>query len=183
MYNFSLLKKKAQDVESWLLNENTQIRTGRATPAILDGVKIEAYGSQMPISQLASVTGEDARTLRVTPYDASVVKDLEKGIQAADLGLGIANDGKGLRLTFPQLTTERRTQFVKIAKDKLEQAKISLRGLRDDTWQEIQNKEKEGGMSEDDKFRFKTEMEKIIQETQKKLEEMMVKKEKEILEQ
>lgn len=183
MYNFTPLKKKVQEVEQWLHTENGQIRTGRATPAILDGVSVDAYGSKMPIAQVASVTADDARSLRITPWDASLTKSIEKGIQEADLGLGVAVDDKGLRITFPALTTERRAQFVKLAKEKLEQARISLRTIRDESWQEIQEKEKEGGMSEDDKFRYKNEMEKIIQETQKKLDDVFAKKEKEILEQ
>lgn len=183
MHNFTDLKKRVTAVEGWLAQELSQVRTGRANPGLIDGVQVEAYGSNMPISQVASVTTEDPRTLRVSPWDTTLTKSIEKAFQQSDLGLGVAVDDKGLRLSFPMLTTERRAQFVKLAKEKLEQAKISLRGERDDEWQVIQDKEKEGGMGEDEKFRLKAEMEKIIQETQKKLEVLFEKKEKEVLEQ
>jgi len=180
-YDFSQLKKKAKDVEEWLKKEQAQIRTGRATPTLLDGVQAEAYGSKMPLNQLGSIGIEDPRTLRITLWDMSQAKDVEKAIVAANLGVGVAVDDKGLRVTFPELTGERRTSLVKIAKEKLESARVSLRKVRDEVWNDIQAKEKEGGMSEDDKFRFKAEMEKIIQEGNKALDTVAEKKEKEIM--
>ncbi len=182
MHSFNTFKEQTGAVATWLQSEISQIRTGRAAPGILDGIKVEAYDSVMPISQVASVTAEDARTLRVTPYDPQVTKAIEKAVTAADLGLGIGADGNGLRLTFPALTTERRGQFVKLAKERLEQARKSLRQERDAEWNKIQAKEKEGGMGEDEKFRLKEQMEKIVKETGAKLDELLAKKEKEIME-
>ncbi len=181
MYNFNQLKEKIKGVEDWLHKENGQIRTGQATPAILDDLKVDSYGTMMRISQVASVGIEDPRTLRISPWDQTQVKAIEKAISTSNLGLGTSVDEKGLRVSFPVLTTERRTQFVKIAKEKLEQARIALRGVRDEIWEDIQKKEKEGGMGEDEKFRLKEEMEKHIKEAQKKLEDLFAKKEKEIL--
>lgn len=180
MYNFNKLKEKIKGVEDWLNKENTQIRTGQATPAILDDIKVESYGAIMRITDIASVSIEDPRMLRISPWDQSQVKAVEKAIAASNLGLGTSVDEKGLRVAFPALTTERRTQFVKIAKEKLEQSRIALRSCRDEVWEDIQKKEKEGGMGEDEKFRLKEDMEKMIKEAQKKLEDMFVKKEKEI---
>lgn len=182
MHSFNKFKESTAAVATWLQSELSQIRTGRAAPGIIDGVQVEAYDSMMPINQLASVTTEDARSLRVTPYDPQVTKAIEKALTAADLGLGVSADGNGLRLTFPALTTERRGQFVKLAKDRLEQARKSLRQERDAEWNAIQAKEKEGGMGEDEKFRLKDQMEKIVKDTGTKLEELLAKKEKEIME-
>lgn len=179
-YNFNDLKKKVKETGEWLSKEYGGIRTGRATPILLDTVYAEAYGSKMPVNQLASVSVEDARTLRISPWDTSVSKDIEKGIMLADLGVSVSIDDSGLRVIFPDLTSERRTQLTKIAKQKLEDARITLRGAREETWSDIQKKEKDGEMSEDDKFRAKEDMQKIIDEGNRSLEEIFDKKEKEI---
>jgi ribosome recycling factor len=180
-YDFNLLKKKIKDVEEWLKREQQQIRTGRATPALLDNVSVDVYGSKMNLNQLGSMGTEDPRTLRITLWDASQVKAVEKAIQAANLGVSVAVDDKGIRVSFPELTSERRVSLTKIAKEKLESARISLRKLRDEAWEDIQKKEKLGGMSEDEKFRFKTEMEKLVQEANKTLDDLAARKEKEIM--
>ena len=156
------------------------IRTGRATPTLLDGVQVEAYGARMPISQVASLSTEDARTLRITPWDASQTKEIERAITLANLGVSSAVDDKGLRVFFPELTSERREQLLKISKQKLEEARVALRGERDKVWSDIQAKEKDGKLSEDEKFRAKDEMQKLIDEGNKKLEELAERKEKEI---
>lgn len=181
MYNFNLLKDKIKTVEDHLQKEFIQIRTGQAIPSILDNVKVDSYGTMMKLSQVGSISIEDPKTLRVSPWDTSQIKAIEKAIITSDLGLGTAVDDKGVRVIFPQLTTERRTQFVKLAKEKLEQARVSLRSVRDDIWNDIQKKEKEGTITQDEKFRLKNDMEKLIQESNKKLDSMLEKKEKEIL--
>ncbi len=181
IYDFSGFKKKVKDTEEWLKKEEQQIRTGRATPALLDNVMVDAYGVQTPISQMGSISAEDPRTLRVTLWDQSQIKNAEKAIGAANLGVSVAVDEKGIRVSFPELTSERRTAVLKIAKERLEQARVTLRKLRDEAWTDIQSKEEEGGMSEDEKFRFKSEMEKIIQEAGKTLDDLHARKEKEIM--
>ena len=179
-YNFGSLKSKIADTESWFQRELSTVRTGRATPMILDSVLVEAYGAKMLINQLASITIEGARGLRVSPYDKSTIKDVERAITGADLGIGVSVDDEGIRISFPELTGERRVQLVKLAKEKLEEARIALRGEREKVWVNIQTKEKAGEMSEDEKFRFKEEMQKLVDEGNRKLEELFDKKEKEI---
>lgn len=180
IYNFTPLKTKVKDVEEWLKKENAQIRTGRASISLLDFIRVDSYGSMVPLNQIGSISTEDPRTIRISPWDSSQIKEIEKVLVASNLGVSVSVDDKGIRVAFPPLTTERRDEFIKVAKSKLEQARVSLRKHRDETWEEIQAKEKEGGMSEDDKFRFKTEMEKIIQDTVKILETLYEKKENEI---
>ncbi len=179
-YNFSDLKKGITEVENWLVKEYSTIRTGRATPSILDTVKVSSYGSMMPISQVASITVEGPKTIRITPWDAGVNKAIEKAIAESNLGLSVAVDEKGIRVTFPELTSERRQQLVKVAKQKLEEGRISLRKERDRVWDDIQKKEEEGGMGEDEKFRLKAEMQKMIDEAGKKLLALSEKKEQEV---
>ncbi len=181
-YNFTEIKKNVKETEEWLKKEFSSVRTGRASPAILDGVKVEAYGNDMPISQVANISVEDARMLRISPWDNSVTKSIEKAILVSDLGLSVTVDDKGLRVVFPDLTSDRRQSLVKVAKQKLEDARIKLRGDREKVLKDIDKKEKEGGMSEDEKFRFKTELQKILDDSTKVLEDAFTKKEKEILE-
>jgi ribosome recycling factor len=123
---------------------------------------------------------EDARVLRVAPWDMSVSKDIEKAIITSDLGLSVSVDDKGLRVIFPELTGERRVSLVKLTKQKLEDAKITLRGEREKVIKDIDNKEKEGEISEDEKFRLKAELQKLLDESTRNLESMFEKKEKEI---
>ena len=180
MFDFSELKEKGQEIEKWLTNELSVIRTGRASSAILDFVQVEAYGSKMAIKELANIITEDVKTLRIEPWDQSVGKSIEKAINNSNLGLSVAPFEKGLRIIFPELTSERREQFIKVIKQKLEEARVSVRNLREKTWKAIEEKEKNGGMGEDDKFRLKDEMQKVIDGVGKKLEEMALKKEQEM---
>lgn len=179
-YNFAPLKTKAKEVEEWLKRELGGVRTGRATPVLLDTVQVEAYDSRMPISQVAAVSVEDARTLRISPWDGTLAKAIEKAIVQANLGVSVAVDDSGLRVAFPELTSERRTQLTKVAKTKFEEARVSLRGERDKVSSDLESKKKEGEISEDEKFRFKAEMQKIIDETNQNLEALYDKKEQEI---
>jgi ribosome recycling factor len=181
-YDFSSFKKKLEGVEEWLANEYTGVRTGRATPAILDNVYIEAYGTRTPLKHVASISIEDARTIRVAPWDKSQIKGIEKSIGEANLGLSASSDTMGVRVFFPELTAERRTALVKVTGEKLEHARVSVRAERDDVWSEIQTLEREGEIPEDDKFRLKEEMQKLVDGANAKLEEMSERKEKEIAE-
>lgn len=180
-YNFTKLKTDIGATETWLTKEMGTIRTNRASPAILDGVRVEAYGSDMAISQVASMTNDDPRSIRITPWDHSLIKSIEKSITVANLGVSVSVDDKGIRVSFPELTGERRTEIVKTAKEKCEQARVQIRKHRDEVNTDIDKKEKEGGMSEDEKFRFKAEAQKMIDEANKKVADLLVKKEKEIL--
>lgn len=181
-YNFATFKQKTKDLEDWLKRELSGIRTGRATPAILDVVKVDAYGSEMSISSLANISVEDARMIRIVPWDAGQAKAIEKGIMLANLGLSVAVDDKGLRVTFPELTSDRRASLVKVAKGKLEDARITLRNEREKVLKDAESQQKEGKISEDEKFRIKTELQKLVDEAGKVLDEVFSKKEKEISE-
>jgi ribosome recycling factor len=179
-YDFTKLKNKIKETEDWMKKEYTGIRTGMASPQLLDSVVVESYGQRMPLNQVGSVSIADPKSLMVTPWDASQVKAVEKAITLANLGVSLKTDEKGVRVFFPELTSERREILMKIAKEKQEEAKITLRGIRDETVKDIENKEKEGGMGEDEKFRFKAEMQKLVDAGNAALEVVFVKKEKEI---
>ena len=181
MYNFSKFKESINEIEGWLIKEFSTIRTGMASPALLDGVKVDSYGTMMPINQVANVGVEDAKTLSITPWDTSQVKEIEKAIIDADLGVSVSVGGTNIRASFPDLTSERRELLIKTAKEKLEKARVSLRSERDKVWEEIQTLEKNKEISEDDKFRLKDEMQKIVDEAGKRLEKLFNKKEEEIL--
>ena len=181
IYNFTPFKQGIKEVEEWLKKELSGIRTGKASPALLDIVKVEVYGSFMPINQVASVNLEDARSIRITPWDVSQVKPIEKAITASNLGLSVTVDDKGLRVIFPELTTERRSDLMKVVKQKLEDARKSVRLEREKVMNDVEKKEKEGGMGEDEKFRIKGDVQKIVDETNKNLESLFEKKEKEII--
>ncbi|MDB5189621.1 MAG: Frr, ribosome recycling factor [Parcubacteria group bacterium] len=179
-YDFKALNAHIKETEEWLQREFTGIRTGRATPQILDNVKPEIYGALTPIQQVASVTIEDARTLRILPWDKSITKNIEKAIIDADLGVGVGSDDQGVRVSFPELTAERRGMLQKLAKDRLEQARITLRGHRTDAMKELEASEKEGGMGQDDLKRYKEELQKLIDKGNEGLEAIGKKKEVEI---
>lgn len=179
-YDFASFDTKLSGAKDWLSREFQGLRTGRATPAILDGISVQAYGSMMPLKQVATIGVEDARTLRVQAFDPSIVKDIERSLTQADLGLGIGSDAAGVRVSFPELTSERREQLIKLAKQKLEEARTTVRIARDECWKDIQAQEEEGTITEDDKFRLKDEMQKKVDATNEGLQKMLEKKETEM---
>lgn len=179
-YDFKPLEAKLAGAKEWLSREYQGLRTGRATPAILDSIQVQAYGSNMPLKQVATIGVEDARSLRVQAFDPSIIKDIEKAITGADLGVGVGSDAAGVRVTFPELTGDRREQLVKLAKGKLEDARTTVRGAREESWKDIQDQEKEGAISEDDKFRLKEEMQKKVDTMNEELEKIFEKKETEM---
>lgn len=180
MYDFKKFEGRIKEILEHAGKEMGGVRTGRAAPAILDGVMVESYGTRMPISQVASIAVSDSRSLYITPYDASLAKEIEKAITVANLGVGVGSDERGVRVSFPDLTAERRAQMVKLAKEKIEESRASLRKARDEVWSDIQAKEKAGEMSEDDKYRAKDEMEKRVKAAGAQFDEMLERKEKEI---
>lgn len=173
-------EKRLKEIENWLIGEYASIRTGQATPALLDGVRVESYGSQMQINQVASVGAEDARTLRVSPWDAGLIKGIETAIRDADLGVSVVTDSSGLRVIFPELTGERRTQLLKLAKSKLEDGRVSVRAARDEIMKEIDKQEKDGEISEDEKFTQKERVQEAVDASNRTLESLYDKKEAEI---
>ena len=179
-YDLKGLDTKVAAAQEWISKEYRGLRTGRAAPAILDSVMVSAYGSMVPLKQTASIGTEDARTLRVTAYDPTLLKDIERAIVAANLGVGTVADSAGIRVTFPELTGERRQEFVKLAKAKLEEARTTVRLARDEVWKDVQTREKEGTLTEDDKFSLKDELQKKIDKANEELEGVFNKKEEEM---
>ena len=179
-YDFTPFSKHITETKEWLTREFTTVRTGRATAAILDNVKVDSYGTFTPINQVGSITVEDARSLRVIPWDKSLIKVIEAAITKSDLGVGVGADDQGVRVSFPELTSERRVMLLKLAKDKLEQARVTLRGQRSDTIRDIEAAEKAGGMGQDDVKRYKEEVQKMVDKANEELDSMLKKKEAEI---
>lgn len=175
-YNFSSFKAELADIAQWLQKEYTQISTGRANPALLDSVQVESYGTYQPIKNIASITIEEVRTLRISPWDKNVIKDIETAIRDSGLPLSAVADGNGLRVSVPQLTAESKQSLVKLCKEKLEDARVKVRMARQTTDKDIDANEK----AEDDKFRAKDELQKLVDEINKSLEEIFAKKETDI---
>jgi len=180
MYDFSTLKDAVASVTEHFKSELSTIRTGQAAPAILDTVRVDAYGSKVPLNQVGSVTIEDARTLRVAAWDQDQVRAIEVAVRDAELGVSVSADEKGVRVSFPELTSERREQLLKLTRTKLEDARTGIRQAREHTWQAIQKQEKDKELSEDEKFSAKDEMEKIVKDTNEQLEELAKRKEQEL---
>jgi ribosome recycling factor len=180
-YNFTALRNDLKKIEEFLGKEYRELNVGRASPSILDSVSVESYGSRVPLKNVASIAIEDPKTLRVAPWDKNQVKDVEKAIVGANLGLSVATDESGIRVIFPQLTTENRATLVKTLKQKLEDSRIAVRGAREKILKDIESQEKAGKMTEDDRFRGKTELDKIVGETNKALESVFERKEKEVM--
>ena len=127
-YNFSQFKNEAKKAEEWLGKEYSSIHSGRATPHVLDGVLVESYGTKTPISHVASISVEDPKSLMVSPWDKNLMKDIERSIQASNLGLSVSSQANGVRVSFPELTIERKKTLIKVIKDKLEDSRVSVRG-------------------------------------------------------
>ena len=157
------------------------LRVGRANPEILDNVFVEAYGVKNKVSGLASITVTDARSMAVQPWDKSVLKDLEKGIVEADLGLSVVNDGDKLRLSLPIMTEENRKNLVKKLNEMMEEARISIRKIRDEVKQSIEAAEKAKEIAEDDKFRFIRDLEEEVQKRNDEIKQLRDKKEQDIM--
>ncbi len=179
-YDFTKFKKSLSGTEEWIKKEFSVIRTGQASPMLLDGIKVESYGVPSPLVQVGSVMTEGPRTIRIVPFDNSLSKEIEKAITIANLGVSVSVDDKGLRVNFPELTSESRVSIVKLAKEKLEDGKKQIRLHRDDAMKDLKAKEKAGGIGKDEVFRHEKEIQKFVDDVNKKLDEIYLKKEKEI---
>lgn len=180
-YNFSGFKAELKKIEEHLGKEYSQLNIGRASPMVLDGISVESYGSYVDLKNVASVSIEDPKTLRISPWDKSQIKGIEKAIVGANLGLSVATDDQGIRVIFPQLTTETRQTLVKVLKEKLEESRIAVRRERENVMEDIEAKEKAAQLTEDDKFRAKDELQKIVNEANGNLEALFEWKEKEVM--
>lgn len=179
-YDFTQLKTHIEEAVEHFSNKLSSIRTGRTTPTLLDGIKSESYGVRTPLVQLASVSVEDARTLRLIVWDKTVTKAIEKAIVDADLGVSVSVDDQGVRVSFPELTAERRTLLSKLVGEKLEQARGTIRNHRADAIRELEKAEKAGDLSKDELFRLKEEVQKIIDAAITRIGQMAEKKRSDI---
>lgn len=180
MQKFNNFEKTLKEVVVWLQKGFKEISAGVANPAVLDSVNVEVYGSFMPIAHVASIS-LDSNNLKVVPFDKSQIKAVEQAIRDADLGVSLISESDGVRVVFPQLTTETRAKFVKIAKEKLEEARIKVRQERNDVNSDLDAEKIAGNMSEDDNKKKKDQVQKIVDVTNKELEDMFKTKEAAIL--
>ena len=176
-----MLKEKLNKVIEHFKNEITVLRTGRATPALVEDLAVDYYGTKTPLKALASISTPDPKQILIQPWDKGALQPIEKAIQSSQLGLNPIVDGVYVRLNLPQLTEERRKDLTKILGQKAEEAKISVRKAREEALKEVEEQEKKKEISEDEKFRKKSEAQKTVDETNKKIEEIVSAKEKEIM--
>jgi ribosome recycling factor len=175
-------REKMNGAVAHMQEEFSGIRTGRATPAIVEKLKIDYYGSSVPLQQLASFSVPEPRVLVIAAYDKGAVKAIEKAIQASDIGVTPSNDGAVIRLSFPELTADRRKQLVKVVKARAEDARVAVRNVRRHVRQELEHLEKDGELSRDDLDRIEKELEKLTHEMVGEVDTMSGRKEKELLE-
>jgi ribosome recycling factor len=174
-------KRKMDKVLEAMARDLSRVRTGRASIALLEGIKVDCYGTSMPLSQVASLAAPESRLLTIQPWDTSVLGEIEKAILKSDLGLNPANDGKIIRLPIPALTTERRKELVKMVKKMEEEAKVALRNVRREANEDFKEMKKEKLLAEDDSRRGTEEVQKITDDYIKKVEAQSAEKEKEIM--
>lgn len=179
---FSDAKEKMAKAVAHLQGEFRAIRTGRATPALVEHLKVEYYGTEVPMQQVAGFNVPEARLLVITPYDKSALKGIERAIQNSDLGINPSNDGSVVRLSFPPLTEERRRDFVKIAKHKGEEARVAVRNIRRAARHDLEALEKDGDISSDELERAEKELEKVTHDYVVEIDRMLHHKEQELLE-
>jgi ribosome recycling factor len=179
-YDFRAFDTRSKEIVDWLRGEFSGVRTGRATPALLDTIRVDSYGAKVPINQVASITIEDPRTLRIAPWDKDSIHTTERAILDANFGVSVSTDDAGLRVIFPELTSERRAQLLKVAKAKLEDARISLRAARDEIIKEMDAAKKAGTLSEDERFNAKEALQERVDKTNDEFNSMFNLKETEV---
>jgi ribosome recycling factor len=162
-------------------HEFATVRTGRASPHLLDRVNVDYYGAQTPLNQIASVSASDARLLTITPYDKSSIKSIEKAILESDLGLTPNNDGNVIRLAIPELTEERRKELVKVVHGLAEEGRVAVRNVRRDCMHHLRDMRKSGEAGEDEERRAEAELQKLTDAKVKDIDELLKGKEEEIL--
>ncbi len=175
------IKRKMTKVLEVMAQDLARVRTGRASVALLEGIKVEAYNASMPLPQVASLAAPEPRLLTVQPWDPTLLGDIEKAIMKSDLGLTPTNDGKIIRLPIPALTTERRKELVKVVKKMGEESKVALRNVRRDANERLKDLKKDKQVSEDEAHRAQDEVQKITDDFIKKVDVQAAEKEKEIM--
>jgi ribosome recycling factor len=181
----NILKKLKDEMEKAIIGLDKslgRVRTGRASVSLLDGIKIDYYGTLTPIAQVATLSVPESRLIVIAPWDVSVIGAIEKAIQKSDLGLMPATDGKVIRLSIPQLTEERRKELVKIVKKMAEEGKIKLRNIRREANEELKELKKNNKMAEDELFGAQEEVQKLTDQYIEKTDKITTVKEKEIME-
>ncbi|HFB83336.1 ribosome recycling factor [Thermosulfuriphilus ammonigenes] len=161
--------------------EIARVRTGRASVALLDGIKVEYYGNPMPLNQVATISVSEGRTIVIQPWDASIISEIEKAIMRSDLGLTPTSDGKIIRINVPPLTEERRKELVKVVRKMAEEGRVALRNIRREALDQLKSMKKNKEISEDDFYRGQEEVQKVTDEYIKKVDKILEEKEKEIM--
>ena len=182
MADYKEFEGKMKKTLDFLGQQFDTVRAGRANAAVLDQIQVNYYGSPTPIQQVASVSTPDPRTLMIQPWDSSVLRDIEKAILASELGINPQNDGKVIRLVFPQLTEERRKELAKQVKKYGEEAKVAVRNIRRDAIDKFKKQQKASEITEDDYKAIEKDIQKMTDDYIKKVETMTEKKEKELFE-
>ena len=175
-------RDKMRKAITHLQDEFSGVRTGRASPSLVEKLKVDYYGSEATLQQLASVSVPEPRVLVVSPYDKSAIKAIEKAIQQSDLGINPSNDGVIIRLSFPPLTQERRKEMVKVVKSRAEDGRVAVRNIRRETRRELEDLEKDADLSRDELERIEKDLEKLTHETVGEMDAMLQHKEQELLE-
>jgi len=175
-------KRRMEGAVTALSGEFASVRTGRASTGLLDRVTVEAYGTRTPLNQLATIHAPEPRLITVQPYDRSIMQSIEKAIMESDLGLTPSNDGQTIRLPVPQLTEQRRKEMVKLVHKMAEEGRIAVRNVRRDVLNDMKKAEKEGELSRDELNRAQDEVQKLTDAEVKAIDELMARKEAEILE-
>lgn len=179
--DYTNLKERMEKTINVYSEKLAEVRAGRANPAILNKVKIDYYGTPTPINQVAGISVPEARMILIQPWDASILKDIEKAILASDIGINPNNDGKVIRLAFPELNEERRKELVKEIKKMAEEVKIAVRAVRRDGIEEAKSEQKQGNITEDELKQAENEIQKITDKNIEEIDEILSKKEKEIM--
>ncbi len=175
-------KRRMEGAVKNLGSEFAALRTGRATTALLDRIQVEAYGAPTPLPQVAKIHAPEARLLTVQPFDKTLIPDVERAIMESDLGLTPSNDGNTIRLPLPQLTEERRKELVKVAHRMAEEARVAVRNVRRDVLNDFKRAEKDGEVSKNDLGRAQDDVQKLTDAEVKAVDDMLARKEAEILE-
>jgi ribosome recycling factor len=175
-------QEKMKKTGEVMQHEFATIRTGRASGALVEGLKVDCYGSSMPLKQLAGISTPDPKLIVIQPWDISILGDIEKAVLRSDIGITPLNDGRVIRLSVPQLTQERREELVKVIKKIAEDARVSVRSIRRDTNEKIKGLEKAKTITEDDSFKSIEEIQKLTDKEIKEIDEILAKKEKELME-
>ena len=175
-------KRRMEGAGKALAGEFATVRTGRASTGLLDRVTVEAYGTRTPLNQLAGVNTPEPRLITVQPYDPSILGAIEKALMESDIGMTPSNDGKIIRLPVPQLTEERRKEMVRLVHKMAEEARVAVRNVRRDTLNEFKREEKDGDISRDDLARIQDEIQKLTDAEVKVIDDLLARKEAEILE-